>query len=448
MHEWIGHTTLHPLGLAAVIVLGLAMVLVPRRFAVAPLVIMACFIAPAQRVVILGANFDLMRIMILFGWARLVLRGELVRGIWSGVDTAVAAWMVWSTTAYVLRVGEPSALVSMLGWMLELGGAYFLLRQLIRGWEDVIWTMAAFCIVAVPVAAAFMVERASGRNPFAFFGGVPEQTMIREGRLRCQGAFAHPITAGCFWAALMPFMAALSWRGRALKTLVIVGIGGSLVIIVNTASSTPVMGILFAILGGAMFAVRKYVRAIWWLFLLALPCLHVGMNKPVWHLLARVDIVSGSTGYHRYLLIDAAVNHIAEWWALGVADTEHWGEGLGDITNHYLFEGVNGGLLGMIAFITVLRMAFKQIGVAWRCATTKEDRVMSWAAGVSLFVHATSFLAVAYFGQIYLVLMMSLAIAAGAPVFCRGTREGAEIRDVAVVPASGVFFGTKTAVAR
>jgi hypothetical protein len=423
--QWVGHTTLHPLGLAAVLVLGVLMLCVPRRFALSPLVTMACLIAPAQRIVVMGADFNLMRIMILFGLARLMVRREFGAVRFNGLDLAVVAWMGCGTLVYALRRDDADAFVSQAGWVLELGGAYFLGRQLIRTWDDVLSTVAAFCVVAVPVAVAFLVERASGLNPFSFFGGVPERTLIRDGRLRCQGAFAHPIMAGCFWAALLPLMVAMVWQRKSFKWIAVAGIGASLFVIVNTASSTPVMGLVFGVIGAALFVLRRHVRMLWWGLLLALPCLHMAMNNPVWHLLARVDIFSGSTGYHRYVLIDAAINNIDDWWLLGTDTPGAWGEGLDDVTNQYLFEGVKAGVLGMVAFIVVLRVAFKQVGVAWRCAAAKPEMLLSWAIGVSLFVHATAFLAVAYFGQIHLVLMMTIAMAGGAPGFCRERRVAA-----------------------
>ena len=50
-----------------------------------------------------------------------------------------------------------------------------------------------------------------------------------------------------------------------------------------------------------------------WAFFGTLLLLHLAMNNPVWHLLARVNVVGGSTGWHRYHLIDKAIEHL-EWW--------------------------------------------------------------------------------------------------------------------------------------
>ena len=59
--EWSNQTTLHPIGLAAVLVLGIVMLSVPRRLAVVPLIVLACFISQRQRIVIMTLDFDLLR---------------------------------------------------------------------------------------------------------------------------------------------------------------------------------------------------------------------------------------------------------------------------------------------------------------------------------------------------------------------------------------------------
>ena len=60
-------------------------------------------------------------------------------------------------------------------------------------------------------------------------------------------------------------------------------------------------------LGYAMFPVRRYLGWIRLGVVLMLVALHFAMKKPVWHLIARIDIVGGSTGWHRYNLINKAV---------------------------------------------------------------------------------------------------------------------------------------------
>jgi len=54
------------------------------------------------------------------------------------------------------------------------------------------------------------------------------------------------------------------------------------------------------------------------------------------------------------------------------------------------------------------------VGRLWRRAAKKKraDLILSWALGVSLFVHCMSFLGVSYFGQISMLWYLSLAMIA------------------------------------
>jgi hypothetical protein len=63
------------------------------------------------------------------------------------------------------------------------------------------------------------------------------------------------------------------------------------------------------------------------------------------------------------------VAHFNEWWLLGTDYTAHWmPTGLdinpdsADITNQFIAEGVQGGLLTMALFIVLLVQAFRTLG--------------------------------------------------------------------------------------
>ena len=82
------------------------------------------------------------------------------------------------------------------------------------------------------------------------------------------------------------------------------------------------------------------------------------MKQPVWHLLARIDLVGGSTGWHRYHLVDKFFDYFHEWWLLGTPNTGHWGPGLHDVTNQFVAEGVSGGILQLAGFCASIWFAF------------------------------------------------------------------------------------------
>jgi hypothetical protein len=148
-----------------------------------------------------------------------------------------------------------------------------------------------------------------------------------------------------------------------------------------------------------------------------LVALHLVMKGPVWHLISRIDLVGGSTGYHRYNLIDQTIHRFGEWWLFGTYSTAHWGWFLFDTANMYVNEAVRGGLVTLLLFVAVLVMAFRGVGKI--LAESKDDRgryLFAWALGVALFAHCMMFIAVSYFGQIIVVWYLLLAaIASLAP---------------------------------
>lgn len=413
---WANQSTLHPLGFAMAVVCGVALYSLDRRYAVWPMIILACFVAPAQRLVIGGLDFNLMRLLVLFGGARVIMKHEYRAVRWAGVDWVVLAFAMSRTFIYTVQQASVPAFINQAGQSFDTIGLYFLFRCLIRDWDDLIRTVSGFVVISVPVLIAFAIENRTGRNAFASFGGVPAITTVREGQLRCQGAFSHPIIAGCFWATLLPLAVAQWWRGGSGRTIAAVGGLTMLTLVGLTASSTPVMAVLFGGLGAAMFLVR------WWMGYVCAAVaslgvfLHMAMEAPIWHLISRVTIARGNTGYHRYELIDNAIRRVGEWWLIGTPSTAHWFWSATDITNQYILEGVRGGMLSLVLLVAIIWMCFRAVGRMWRACSSSRCRViMAWALGIALFAHCTNFIAVSYFGQgtfiWYLHLAMIVSIA-------------------------------------
>src|SRR5579859_396556 len=213
-HDYVNQTVLNPMGLAAVIILGICMLVVPRRYAAWPMIAMGCFIVPAQRVVVFTLNFDLLRIMVLFGTFRTLVRGEWRGMRWTRFDTVFVLWVLSGAVIYIISYNASiDSIKYRCGTMYDQIGMYFLFRMLVRGWNDVGTAVVGFVVIGIPVAAGFIFESQTGSNVFALFGGAPVRTEVRDGRLRCCGAFAHPILAGCFWGAVLPMIVAQWWRG-------------------------------------------------------------------------------------------------------------------------------------------------------------------------------------------------------------------------------------------
>lgn len=400
-------TNMHPLAISAVLILGIMMILVPRRWAVLPMLVIACFISSVQKVVIAGLDFDLLRIMVVLGIFRIILRHEFRDFIWKPLDKAIVLWVISSIAIYTIQQSTFSAFINRLGFGFDAFGMYFLFRCLIKDPKDIDRVILSCILISIPVAFFFIIENRTGRNMFSVFGGVPELTVIREGRLRCQGAFSHPILAGCFWASLIPLFALFWWKSHTDKVWALAGIFAALIVIICCASSTPILGVLCGILGGLMFYARRYMRYIRWGILISLIGLHIVMKAPVWHLIARVSTVGGSTSWHRYNLINQAITHFGDWCLLGTKSTLSWD--VFDITNQYVLEGIRGGFITLALFISILVVSFGAVGRLWRQSDTSYRIALSWLLGVSLFVHSMVFIGVSYFGQINIIWYLLLA---------------------------------------
>ena len=407
-------TLFDPLGLLVVLILGLATLLVPRRWAALPVLLTLCFVSMRQRIAVFELDFGVVRILVLFGWVRLLARGETARMRWIPLDTAVAGFGIFSAIAYVLRKGAFGAVIYQSGTLFDLYGIYFMFRNMLGGWRDIERIVTALMWISIPTAVLFGIEYWTGRNPFYALGGVAEFTTIREGRVRSSGVFSHPILAGCFWAALAPRFGAAWWRDHgAQRALVPVSLIAVTAIVYFTASSTPIMLLTTAVVGSLAWPLRGYMREVRWTILAVTIGLHLVMKGPVWHLIARLDVVGGSTGYHRYSLINQAINHFGDWFLLGTDRTYQWGWGMGDVTNHYLYVGAQSGFFAMALLLLLLVLAFQRVGRLRRVVAPKlRYVVLCWALGVALFTNLVGFMAVAYTSQLMVMWHLLLALIA------------------------------------
>jgi len=390
---------------------GVALLLVPSRLVLLPCLIMAAMVTPAQRIVIASADFNFLRIVVMFAMARFITRGDFKNIRWGTLDTLMVAYAASETLIFTLQWLTPGAIINRLGVSFETLGLYFLFRASFRSWSDIASTIPIISYVALLVAGFFAFEWLTHRNLFSIFGGVPERALVRDGRVRCQGAFPHAIIAGSFWAALMPIAGAGWFLGRKMRRTAIIGVGSCLGIVFFTSSSTPAAAVLAAFVCTGLWVMRRYMAPLQAATVCVLIGLHIVMKAPVWHLISRVDLVGGSTGWHRYKLVDNAINRFTEWAALGTKSTAHWGWGMQDITCHYVLVAVRGGFLSLVIFVATIWTAFANIGKAMRMIPHADPRAkLTWGVGVSLGVHLISFIGVSYFGQSTMIWTLSLAL--------------------------------------
>jgi hypothetical protein len=406
----------------ALLVLLLAVLLLwvlPRRYCFIPLLVAAIFIPSVQVVIVSGLHLTLTRILIGSAWLRLLWMrfgsGGPSMPRWQTLDSLMLAFYAAGAITFPILWGDSGALVNRLGLMYNAFGIYFFMRYVLRDAHDLDRLAKTFAWLLVIVAVFMAAEQLTGRNAFSVFGGVYDFTQIRDGRLRSQGPFAHPLTAGAVGATLFPLMLGLWWQGRKNRISALLGASAALVIVVSSMASTSFLALAAGIFALGMWPLRRYLSWFRWGTVATLVALHMVMKAPVWALIARIDLTGSSSGYHRYLLVDQFIRRFGEWWMLGTRHTAQWGFDMWDTANYYVTAGTEGGLIGLALFLAILWVSFRGLGRARRAfAAEPEHARRLWVLGAMLFAHAVAFFGIGYFDQSSLLWYAELAMIAVA----------------------------------
>jgi len=148
---------------------------------------------------------------------------------------------------------------------------------------------------------------------------------------------------------------------------------------------------------------------------ITLVVLHLVMKAPVWALIGRVDLVGGSSGFHRYELVNQFILRFFEWCLIGTRYTGDWGYLMGDTANEYVSEGTQGGLITLVLFISLLVMGFKLVGrVRKMRGVPQTHQKLLWALGSTLIACAVSFIGITFFDQSQVIWYTILGLIASA----------------------------------
>ena len=370
----------------------------------------ACLIPTAERIVVFGLDFSMLRIVLIFALVRFLVKPAESKISLNNLDRLVLLWCAVGTLAYCIGTPTFSAFVYRLGYCFEIIIVYFLGRILIRNYSDAQAFTAHFGTVATLIALGVIYELNTRFNLFSLLGGVPETTWIRDGRFRCQGAFSHPIMLGAFGATTLPLFVGLYFSAAKYRVRAFLGIVSSLVIVFGSASSGPLFALVGALGGLLLWPFRGRMTTFQLSLAAILIFLHLIREKPVWHLIGRLSDLVGGTGYHRYQLIDAFIHRFNEWALFGSKNVANWGWGLQDITNQYVLEGVRGGFATLTCFVLLLVVAFRVIGQTTANGNRNKNVIWAWAVGSCIAAHTLCFVGVSYFGQLIAILMLHLSL--------------------------------------
>ena len=428
-------TNINLIGSLFLVSIAVLLFWLPRRLAAVPFFIIGAYMTFGQKIVVLDFNIYVLRIVILLGWLKVVLERQPYTIQLNSLDKAVLLWILAHSLIYILREQTIVALKYQGGFIFNTAGLYFLFRFFGLDFDDFKDNLKWFAVIIIPLGVFFIIESVTQNNLFSVFGGVSEEVIIREGRLRCQGPFRHPILAGTFAATAIPLFFSMWWN-RDNRVLSFLAICSCLIVVVTTASTGPLMAVTGGALAMGAWTLRRHMRVVRWAIGLGILVLHVYMNAPVWYIFSRLGDVAGGGGWHRSELINKVIENFDMWWLAGTsfANTAEWfpytvsigSEESADFTNQFVEEGITGGIVTLSLFISVLVLCYKYLG---RALTRFEDREdvskYLWCLGAALFAHMVSFFSVSYFDQISIYLYWIMAAIAGTIVYEEAPAEEA-----------------------
>jgi hypothetical protein len=410
----------NPLVLLVVLIVGIIICIRERGGVIAPF-LAAAILIPLDQVVVLGPlHFPMLRVLLLFGmirmgWGKISSKTEIFSGGITRLDKVVIWFALFTFLNALLLWRDTGMLVRQTGDIYTLFGIYFLMRHLIRDGDDSDKAIRALAYIAAVVACVMTYEQITGRNPYALLGGANAafygSLITREDRLRSVAGFGHPILAGTFGAILVPLFIALWLKDKKNFKIMVAGLAACTVIVLASASSTPMLAYAGGLMALFMWPLRKLMRPIRWGIVMLLVSLHLVMKAPVWQLIDRMSIVGGSSGYHRYQLVDQCIRHFSDWWLYGVKDTGVWGWDMWDTANQYVSIADSTGLIPLILFVATLVYGFKYVVKAREAWPEKKNmQLYNWALGAALFANAVGFFGISYWDQTQVVWYTFLAI--------------------------------------
>lgn len=404
-------TILHPLVLVWMLIAIVLILTLPRQKALVPF-FLAFFTIPLSQVILVGSlHFTVLRILIVAG----LLRRTMVRissdkfpGGFSDVDRLTILWVLSGFVIVSLQWMELQALIKFVGDVIDMLGGYLVVRFLIPDRKAVRRTVNVLALVCLIQGACMVNEKVTRTNIFGYLGGISVTPVLRDGHVRANGVMGT-LYGGAFAGVLMPIFLWL-WTQRRSRLMACVGLAGASAMVYASGASTSWIAYGAGLGALACWPLRAHMRLLRWSIVAILVALQIVMNGPVWWLIARIDLIGGSSSYHRYLLVDTLFRHFSEWWLLGTRNNGSWGWEMWDTCNQFVATAVTGGLLTLALYIMILKNSFAAIGNARKQVRGNHTQEwFLWCLGSCLFANVIAQFGINYMIQLLLVLFPLLA---------------------------------------
>jgi len=430
----------------------------PRKGLVAYLAILCGYAAWAPAP-LGGINLTAPRIVIMGLLLRCMLDPAIMKRYrWNAVDLAVIAVTLCQIGAGMATSEWDVIVQNRAGAFFDTAGLYFVARFLVRSSDDFLHLCKWLLVIAAPLAVLGVLQSTTGFNPWGSLtlrGDLSHATPtpweienMRYGLYRARVNFYTAIVFGFFFFLVAACGASL-WRTvkRRQRPLVAVGLAFALVGIMSSLSTGALMGAAFAgpLIVGYPF--RRHWKIGLGVVITAIVAVDILSNRAWYEVAASYLTFNEATALYRIGLVKEAFSTgMAGHWVFGyglqagfetiqtsAVNWEHT-----DITNHYIFELILFGLVGLVPWIIMVGLAIRRLVVAWRRAHSAALRWVLWCVGATMTGVIASMMSACWEGQAYTLFYMVLAVCANAPLLARvdAARHQAAPRPAAGPPAS------------
>jgi hypothetical protein len=430
-------TILGPVVLVWMIVTIVLMFALPKKYVIAPLLFTILLCPVGQALFLGGIHLFVTRILILAGWVRVVsskVFGAKVRTEHYSLDVMFLLWALFRAMCFVLQYQEQGAYINQAGFLIDALGGYFLFRALIHDDEDVGRVVKTLAVIVGILALTMVYEEVTKVNLYGIIGRSPVIPELRNGQVRAQGPFEHALLAGTFAATLVPLF---FWLFRTGKSRLL-GAGGMLaatVAVFATQCSTPILAYGAAVFGLCFWPFRKQMRLVRWGIVAGIVGLQMVMKAPVWWAIQHLDVVGGSSGWHRAELVDLFIRHFSDWWLIGTKDNALWGHMTWDLCNQFVAEGEVGGIVTFGLFVAMIVVCFRWLGIARKAVEgDRNQEWYYWAFAAAMFSNVVAYFGISYFDQTrfsWYALLVMISVATASVRSARTVREPAPEQELA-----------------
>jgi len=185
-----------------------------------------------------------------------------------------------------------------------------------------------------------------------------------------------------------------------MRWLAVISAAAALSMAITASGSTPFSAALAGFFALCLWGLRDHMRLVRWAAVALAVSLHMVMKAPVWALVGRFAAIGGSSGYHRFELIDQSINHFSEWWMVGTTHNGEWGWDMWDKADWYVASALNGGLASLVLFVSVIGVTFYCAGKGRRRYAGDPDmQRFMWAIGSAVFAGAVAFIGINLWDQ-------------------------------------------------